>query len=92
MQETSYSNREIGTNNREEVAYLVKESIQRVPTNNEPMAVAVMKDILQARNQAAELNIKIDMKNPDQISSLRHWYNSRKKPLCDLAEAILSRM
>jgi hypothetical protein len=73
MQETSYTNRDIGTNNREEVAYLVRESIQRVPTNNESMAISVMKDILQARNQAAELNVKIEMKNPDQVASLRMW-------------------
>jgi hypothetical protein len=63
-----------------------------VPTNNEAMATSVMKDILQARNQAAELNVKIEVKNPDQIASLRMWYNSKKKPMSDLAEAILSRM
>lgn len=56
------------------------------------MATSVMRDILAARNQAAELNIKIEMRNPDQISSLRMWVNTRKKPMSDLAEAILSRM
>lgn len=56
------------------------------------MATSVMRDILNARNQAAELNIKIQMKNPDQIASLRKWLDTRKKPMSDLAEAILCRM
>jgi hypothetical protein len=81
----------VHTKNPHEVASIVRELLQDIPTHNETMATRVMRDILEASNQALEINFKMSMKNPNQVATLHMWLNSHRQPMSDLARTILSR-
>ena len=65
--------------------------MQYVPTNNEKLATQVMRDILKAYQQAAELQFVIRQKNDEQSKALHMWHKSKLQPMSDLAQSILAR-
>ena len=80
------------TNNLAEVAGLVRDCLQHIPTNNEELAVVVLRDILRARLEARELNVKVPQCASDQIDTLRFYQRSNDSVLSNLASQILSRL
>ena len=65
--------------------------MQFVPTNNDKLATQIMRDILRAYQQAADLQFVIAQKNDDQHRTLLMWSNSQLQPMSDLAKSILAR-
>lgn len=80
------------TNNLAEIAGLVRDCLQHVPTNNEPLAKIVLADILRARLEARELCVKVPQASQEHIDTLRYYQRSDDRVLADLAGQVLSRI
>ena len=70
----------------------MREILQSIPSNNEVMATQVMREILEARDRATDLYLKVPMVNRSQRPVLQMWALSKRKPMCDLASSILARL
>lgn len=90
VDETSSEPRERTDN--PEIAALMRDILQSVPSNNERMATQVMREILEARDRAVEMYFRVPMVNRSQRPVLQMWALSKRKPMCDLASSILARL